>query len=100
MESIQYIYLEHKNARTTFVKHNMPFSDGGSLSDQQAWDVAAWIASQPRPQDPRFNGDLAATAKRFHKHRKYNYYGRKLDGHTLGAPGTPGAREKKHRASD
>jgi len=36
----------------------------------------------------------------FHKHRKYDYYGRKLDGHTLGAPGTLGAWEKKHRASD
>ncbi|HYW04047.1 MAG TPA: c-type cytochrome [Gammaproteobacteria bacterium] len=92
--------MHRVNTAAAFIKHNMPFSDGGSLSDQQAWDVAAWIASQPRPQDPRFNGDLAATAKRFHKHRKYDYYGRKLDGHTLGAPGTLGAWEKKHRASD
>lgn len=31
-----------------YVKHNMPF-DNPVLSDEQAWDVAAYVNSQPRP---------------------------------------------------
>ncbi len=36
-----------------FIKFNMPFEKPGSLTDQQAWDVAAYIDSQTRPPDPR-----------------------------------------------
>jgi len=36
-----------------FIKMNMPLSKGDSLTDQQAWDVAAYVDSQPRPADPR-----------------------------------------------
>jgi thiosulfate dehydrogenase len=36
-----------------FVKMNMPLSKGSSLTDQQSWDVAAYVDSQPRPADPR-----------------------------------------------
>ncbi|MHB8622970.1 MAG: c-type cytochrome [Sulfuricaulis sp.] len=36
-----------------FIKHNMPLGRGGSLSDQDAWDVAAFVNSHPRPPDPR-----------------------------------------------
>jgi hypothetical protein len=32
---------------------NMPLSKGKSLSDQQAWDVAAYVDSHSRPRDPR-----------------------------------------------
>jgi len=55
------------------------------LSDQEAWDVAAWMNSQERPQDPRFSGDLAQTTKQFHG-SKYDYYGKrkKLGGRLLG----------------
>lgn len=35
-----------------FIRHNMPFSAPGSLTDQQAWDVAAYIDAQPRPDMP------------------------------------------------
>ena len=35
-----------------FVKMNMPLSKGESLSDQDAWDVATYIDSQPRPAGP------------------------------------------------
>jgi len=38
----------------SFVKNNMPFGqashDAPQLSDEQAWDVAAYILSQPRPE--------------------------------------------------
>ena len=36
-----------------FIKANMPPGQGGTLTDQQAWDVAAYVNAQPRPQDPR-----------------------------------------------
>ncbi len=36
-----------------FIKMNMPLSKGDSLSDQEAWDVAAFIDRQSRPPDPR-----------------------------------------------
>lgn len=41
-----------KNA-AAFVKYNMPYGKGGSLSDQDAWDVATFVDSHPRPPDPR-----------------------------------------------
>lgn len=36
-----------------FIKRNMPLGRGGSLSEQEAWDVAAFVNSHPRPPDPR-----------------------------------------------
>lgn len=32
-----------------FVKHNMPLGQGGSLSNDEAWDVAAFFTTQQRP---------------------------------------------------
>ena len=32
----------------SFIRHNMPFDSAGVLNDQQAYDVAAYIVSQPR----------------------------------------------------
>ena len=36
-----------------FIKANMPLGQGGTLTDQQAWDVAAFMNGHPRPADPR-----------------------------------------------
>jgi thiosulfate dehydrogenase len=35
-----------------FIRDNMPFDAPGSLSDQQAFDVAAYVNAQPRPDFP------------------------------------------------
>jgi thiosulfate dehydrogenase len=35
-----------------FIKMNMPLSKGSTLSDQESWDVAAYVDSQPRPEKP------------------------------------------------
>ena len=32
-----------------FIRHNMPLGQGGTLSDADAWDVAGFIATLPRP---------------------------------------------------
>lgn len=35
-----------------FLKANMPFGSGGELTDQEAWDLAAYIKEQKRPSKP------------------------------------------------
>lgn len=72
-----------------FIQRNMPLAAGGTLTDQQAWDVAAYMNSQPRPQDPRFTGDVETTRERYHRGHEYDFYGREVDGHILGAPDAP-----------
>jgi len=79
-----------------FIYRNMPHGAAGSLSQQQAWDVAAWIDSQPRPQDPRFTESVEKTRDLYHKKRDYDFYGDTLDGWTLGAPGTLESWQKLH----
>lgn len=37
------------NNAAGFVKQNMPLGQGGTLSDQEAFDVAAYFTAQPRP---------------------------------------------------
>ncbi len=78
-----------------FVYANMPLGGTGTLTEQQAWDVAAWIDSQPRPQDPRFTESAEKTRELYHKRHAYEYYGETVDGMKLGAPGTLEAWTKK-----
>ncbi len=70
------------NTAAAFIRANMPLGKGGSLSNQQAWDVAYFVNSHERPQDPRFKGDLKATKADYHQHQCR--YGEKLGGHVLG----------------
>lgn len=41
----------------SFIQHNMPLGMGGSLSWQDAFDLAAYINSHPRPDSPGKEGD-------------------------------------------
>ena len=66
-----------------FIKANMPLSRGGSLSDQDAWDVAMYMNSHDRPQDPRYAGSVEATRKKYHDSPD-SMYGRKVGGRLLG----------------
>ena len=75
-----------KNA-AEFIRANMPLGLGGSLSVQQAWDVATYMDSQVRPQDPRFTSDVAATRKKFHNNAS-SMYGMTVNGGVLGDPAT------------
>ncbi len=59
-----------------FVKANMPLGLGGTLTDQQAWDVATFMDSHERPRDTR---------AKFHD-TPDSMYGRDVNGHVLGAP--------------
>ena len=71
------------NNAADFVKANMPLSQGGSLTVQQAWDVALFIDSHERPQDPRFLGATASTRAKFHN-TPMSMYGEKVNGRLLG----------------
>lgn len=71
-----------KNA-AGFIKANMPLSQGNTLSDQEAWDVAAFMNSHERPQDPRFQGSIADTRKKYHDSPN-DMYGRTVNGQVLG----------------
>jgi thiosulfate dehydrogenase len=68
-----------------FIRANMPLGAGGTLSVQQAWDVATYIDSQVRPQDPRFTGDVDQTRK-MHHDTPFSMYGRTVNGAILGDP--------------
>jgi thiosulfate dehydrogenase len=67
-----------------FIKSNMPFGLGGTLTDQEAWDVALFVDSHERPQDPRYAGSVEATRARFHDHDD-SLYGQRVDGYVLGS---------------
>ena len=50
-----------------YVKANMPFGanfQNPQLSDEEAWDVAAYVNSQPRPKHPFLDTDWPSIAKK------------------------------------
>jgi thiosulfate dehydrogenase len=67
-----------------FIKANMPLGSAISLSDQEAWDVAAFVNSHPRPQDPRFTGSVEETQEKYHNDD--DFYGHTVHGVVLGSP--------------
>ncbi len=72
------------NTAASFIKHNMPLGKGNSLSNQEAWDLAAFINSHERPQDPRFKANLDETDKSFHDENCL--YGENVSGARMGSP--------------
>jgi thiosulfate dehydrogenase len=68
-----------------FIQHNMPLGRGDTLSNQDAWDVAAFVDSHERPQDPRLvDGDIEKTRVKYHEGDGVNLYGQKVNGVLLG----------------
>lgn len=79
-----------------FIKSNMPLGNPGTLTDQQAWDVAYFMNSHERPQDPRFTVDVETTRKKYHDGGD-NLYGQKVNGVVLGENSVePGGRLKNN----
>jgi thiosulfate dehydrogenase len=68
-----------------FVRANMPYGLRDALTVQEAWDVAMFVDSHERPQDPRFTGNLAETRARYHDN-KWSLYGTEQGGIRLGDP--------------
>lgn len=67
-----------------FIRANMPLGRGGTLSEQDAWDVALFMNAHERPQDPRFTGDVAETRQRFHDNEN-SPYGTVVNARLLGS---------------
>jgi len=74
--------MHRVNTAAAFIKANMPLAKGGTLTEQEAWDVATFVMSHERPQDPRFKGDVAQTKKEYHDENCK--YGETVDGKVLG----------------
>jgi thiosulfate dehydrogenase len=68
-----------------FIHANMPLGQEGSLTIQQAWDVATFVDSQMRPQDPRYAESPQATRQRHHD-SPFSRYGTVVAGRLLGDP--------------
>lgn len=68
----------------SFIKNNMPLGKPGSLSDEEAWQVANFINSHERPQDPRYTGDVKETREKYMNFHKYTNYGTVVNGTLLG----------------
>jgi thiosulfate dehydrogenase len=83
--------MQQLDMAAAFIKANMPLSLGGTLDDQDAWDVAYYMDAHERPQDPRFTGDVAQTRKRYHD-SKWSLYGKEINGHVLGSGGAGSGR--------
>lgn len=79
-----------------FIHANMPQGNERSLTVQQAWDVATFVNSQIRPQDPRFAGSPQAT-RALHLDTPFSQYGTVVAGQLLGDPATtpPFGRSKR-----
>ncbi|HTV49591.1 MAG TPA: c-type cytochrome [Steroidobacteraceae bacterium] len=75
--------MESIDKAAGFIAANMPLGLGGTLTAQEAWDVALYIDSHERPQDPRFTGSVAETRRRFHD-SSFSMYGRLVNGRLLG----------------
>lgn len=72
------------NTAAGFIEANMPLGLPHSLTTQQAWDVAMFMDSHERPQDPRFDGNVASTRAKYHD-SPYSMYGMTVNGQVLGA---------------
>ena len=77
--------MANVDTAAAFIKHNMPWGLTDALGDQEAWDIAVYVNSRDRPQDPRFTGNVADTRAKFHESR-WSLYGLAVDGRILGAP--------------
>jgi thiosulfate dehydrogenase len=76
--------MHRVNTAAGFIKANMPLGKPNSLSDQDAWDLAAFVNGHERPQDPRRRSQdsLDSTVKTFHNHD--GLYGKEVNGKRLG----------------
>lgn len=68
-----------------FIRSNMPLGQPYSMSVQESWDLAEYINSQERPQDPRYEKSAKATrANHLETFHINSYYGLKKQGRVLG----------------
>lgn len=77
--------MHRVNTAAGFIYANMPLGLPFSLTEQEAWDVAAYINSHERPADPRQPDEglsVAQAAEHYHDHKCY--YNKEVQGHVIG----------------
>jgi thiosulfate dehydrogenase len=75
--------MHRTNTAAAFIRANMPLGKPNTLTEQEAWDVAAYMNSHERPADPRQGaGTLATTDKTYHD--EDCQYGDEVGGDLLG----------------
>lgn len=52
--------MARQGKAASFIWYNMPFGTPKTLTPQEAWDVAAYVTSQPRPDSPGKENDWPA----------------------------------------
>jgi thiosulfate dehydrogenase len=52
--------MARQGKAASFIWHNMPYGAGKTLTQQEAFDVASYITSKPRPDSPGKEGDWPA----------------------------------------
>jgi thiosulfate dehydrogenase len=52
--------MARQERAASFIRHNMPFDRPGTLTDQQAYDIAAYMTAMPRPDLPGKESDWPA----------------------------------------
>lgn len=67
-----------------FIKANMPLGLSNTLTTQEAWDVAYYMNSHPRPLDPRMKGNDWQTADKDY-HDENCRFGDDVEKHRLGS---------------
>jgi thiosulfate dehydrogenase len=55
--------MARTNTAAAFIKHNMPLGQEGTLTEQEAVDIAAYFTHQPRPVFIKKSGDWAQGGK-------------------------------------
>lgn len=75
-----------------FIYNNMPLGQPHFLSQQEAWDVALFMNSHERPQDPRYTGDVAETREKHSNFHSLTMYGQEVNGVVLGDHDNTGAK--------
>lgn len=65
--------MHRTNTAAAFIRANMPLGKPNSLSEQEAWDVAAYMNSHERPKDPRQGESSVAQADAAHHDEDCQY---------------------------
>jgi thiosulfate dehydrogenase len=75
--------MHRTNTAAAFIRANMPLGKPNTLSEQEAWDVAAFLNSHERPADPRQQAKTIAEADAAF-HDEDCQYGQEISGAVIG----------------
>src|SRR3546814_7981562 len=81
--------------RSTRTDTLFPYTTLFRSTDQEAWDVAAYLDSHERPKDPRQTGTLEEARVEFHGGEE-SFYGKEVNGKIVGGGVSQEDRSEEH----